>query len=127
MENSGYGSVIKGCYAGMFGYSGDDILLSLSISILQKMITICEEYAVHLGLSFSTDPNPLKSKTKCMAFLTKPRELPRLMLCGNPLPWVDSLLHLGNLVSNKLDGGQADMERKVARYIENGILDSISC
>ena len=64
------------------------------------------------------DPEPGKCKTKCMAFLTKQRELPNLMLCGNPLPWVDRLLHLGNLVSNKLDGGQADMERKVARYID---------
>ena len=54
-----------------------------------------------------------------MAFLRKPRELPSMMLCNNPLPWVDKLVHLGNTVGNKLDGGQLDMKHKAARYIDN--------
>ena len=53
-----------------------------------------------------------------MAFLRKPRELPSMMLCNNPLPWVDKLAHLGNTVGNKLDGGQLDMKHKAARYID---------
>ena len=35
-----------------------------------------------------------------------------------PLPWVDKLVHLGNTVGNKLDGGQLDMKQKAARYID---------
>ena len=36
---------------------------------------------------------------KCMAFQKKQRELPSMM------PWVDRFLHLGNRVSNHIDGG----------------------
>ena len=41
-----------------------------------------------------------------------------MYLCGNPLPWVDNIKHLGNVVSNQIDGGQLDMQTKVARYID---------
>ena len=41
-----------------------------------------------------------------------------MMLFGNPLPWVDKLLHLGNMVTNQIDGGQLDMKQKVARYVD---------
>ena len=41
-----------------------------------------------------------------MAFLKKPRVLPSLLLCGTPLPWVYKVKHLGNLISNTMDGNQ---------------------
>ena len=53
-----------------------------------------------------------------MAFLKKPRQLPNLTLCGNPLPWVEKLKHLGNTVSNVIDGGQLDMKIKSAKFID---------
>ena len=53
-----------------------------------------------------------------MAFLAKPRKLPDMYLCGNPLPWVDNLKHLGTMVTNKIDGGQLDIKQKIARYID---------
>ena len=40
-----------------------------------------------------------------------------MFLCDNPLPWVEKLVHLGNTVGNKIDGGQLDMKSKAARYI----------
>ena len=40
------------------------------------------------------------------------------MLCGNPLPWVDQIKHLGNYISNNLDGNQLDMKIKTAKYID---------
>jgi hypothetical protein len=67
LENSGFGCVIKGIYAGAFGFSDDDFLLSPSVSGLQSQINITEIYAVSHGLTFSTDPVPAKSKTKCIA------------------------------------------------------------
>jgi hypothetical protein len=53
-----------------------------------------------------------------MGFLKKPRELPSLMLCGDSLPWVDRLKHLGNTISNVLDGNQLDIRIKAAKYID---------
>ena len=96
----------------------DNWLLAPSLSALQDMLNTCQEFAAEHNLKFSTDKDLKKCKTKCMAFLHKPRELRSMMLCGNPLPWVDQLLHLGNMVSNKMDGGQVDMKQKEARYID---------
>ena len=89
-----------------------------SLSALQDILKTCEEFAAAHNLKFSTDPDPVKCKTKCMAFLKKPRELASMIMCGNPLPWVISLKHLGTKVSNNVDGCQADIKQKVASYID---------
>ena len=41
-----------------------------------------------------------------------------MLLNGNPLPWVDSLVHLGTRVTNKVDGCAQDMKEKTARYVD---------
>ena len=105
-------------YHGIFGYSDDNWILAPSLGALQDMLQTCEEYAATHNLRFSTDTNPNKCKTKLLAFLRKPRPLPSLSLCGNPLPWVDRLKHLGNTVSNVIDGCQLDMKVKNARYVD---------
>ena len=40
-----------------------------------------------------------------------------MMLCGNPLPWVDHCKHLGNHIQNKYDGMKQDLLKKQAQYI----------
>ena len=78
----------------------DNWALAPSLSSLQDMISTMEEYALSHNLKFSTDPDPQKCKTKCLAFLKKPRVLPFMKLCGNPLPWVDNVKHLGITVTH---------------------------
>ena len=56
-------------FLGLLGYSDDNFLLAPSREALQSMLLICEWYALRHGLKFSTDSNPIKSKTKCLAFL----------------------------------------------------------
>ena len=112
------GCWVMGQFRGIFGYSDDNWLIAPSLPALQDMLLTCQEYAASHNLKFSTDQDPKKCKTKCMAFLRRQRELPSMMLCDNPLPWVDKLLHLGNMVSNQIDGGQLDMKQKAARYID---------
>ena len=77
-----------------------------------------EEYAQSHNLIFSTAPNPVKCKTKCMAYLKKERVLPNMILCGTHPPWVDKLKHLGITVTNTIDACQKDIMIKRARYIE---------
>ena len=101
LSDSGYGCMIQGDYAGVFGLSDDDFLLSPSISGLDGMIKIAEDFSISHGLKFSTDPNPTKSKTKYIAWLKKPRPLPSLYLGGNPLPWVKKIHHLGVTITNE--------------------------
>ena len=88
-------------FLGILGYSDDNILLAPSIDALQTMLDICEKYAARHGLKFSTDRNPTKSKTRCLAFLQKERDLRPVLLCGNQLPWTASCKHLGNTIVTK--------------------------
>ena len=81
------------------------------------MIDICSDYAGKHNLSFSTNENPNKSKTKCTAFL-KQKELParKMFLEQKPLPWVTSIKHLGVTINDKMNIGQEIMEKR-AQYI----------
>ena len=53
-----------------------------------------------------------------MAFLLKNRELRKLKLCGNELPWVNTGRHLGMRLDNGSDIFQRDILEKRARYIQ---------
>ena len=115
------GCWVEGTYCGLFGYSDDNWALAPSLDSLQKILDTCQEYAASHNLKFSTDPNPTKRKTKCMGFLKDSRPLPRLLLCGNSLPWVQKLRHLGNTIENRITGGQLDNKIKNAIYIQKNI------
>ena len=85
------------------------------------MIWTCEKFAKSHNLQFSTDPNPVKCKTKLIAFSKHKDNLPtaKVYLCGNVLPWVDNVKHVGNTLTAFVDGMQKDMMIKRAQYIEN--------
>ena len=117
LERRRSGCWVKGIFLGLLGYSDDNICLAPSLHALQNMLRTCEEFALSHNLKFSTDPDPLKCKTKTLAFLKKARPLPNLILCGNPLPWTNKCKHLGINLENKIDGCQYDMKVKNAQYI----------
>jgi hypothetical protein len=58
------------------------------------MLRIAQDFNISNGLKFSTDLDPMKSKTKCIAWLKKSRELLKLSLYGNLLLWADRVIHL---------------------------------
>ena len=110
------GCWVKGYFHGIFGYSDDNFLIAPSLSALQEMLQTCKEYALGHNLEFSTDVRIAKCKTKCIAFLKKERELPKMRLCGNNLPWVKSGKHLGNAIENKINAMQLDIKKKKAHH-----------
>ena len=82
------GCHVGGVWVGAAGYADDLILLAPSRTAMKKMLLICEQYAEEHNLTFSTDPEPAKSKSKCL-FLCgyKKAEYPLpLQLCGQDLP-----------------------------------------
>ena len=103
------GCWVNNNFHGLFGYSDDNWVLAPSLDSLREMMKTVEEYCNDHNFKFSTDPNPKKCKTKCIAFLKKERNLPSIFLCGNPLPWVREGIHLGNNFSNKYDGMLRDI------------------
>ena len=112
------GCYMDNTYVGVLGYADDLFLLSPSIDGLQEMLKVCEEYARSHNLKFSTHVNPQKSKTKCMAFLLKEREIRGLTLCNNTLPWVKNGKHLGMRIDNSKNIFSRDIMEKRARYIQ---------
>ena len=72
------GSCVGRNYVGVLGYADDLYLMSPSVDGLQEMLKVCEKYAENHNLKFSTDEKPSKSKTKCMAYLTKQRVIRKL-------------------------------------------------
>ena len=66
LRKSGYGCWVNGNYHGIFGYSDDNMLLAPSKYAIQEMLKICEQYASEHNLQFSTNPDPVKCKTKCI-------------------------------------------------------------
>ena len=89
-------------YIGCHGYTDDLLLIAPSREGLQDMLKITEKYANENNITFSTDPNPVKSKTKGMIFTTKGDilEPEKLILNGNKLPWVTEAKYLGNKFEN---------------------------
>ena len=107
-------------YVGVLGYADDLYLMVPCIDGLQEMLKVCEKYAEDHNLKFSIDVNPNKSKTKCMAYLHKERELRNLTLCGNKIPWVKSGKHLGMRIDAIKDNILTrDIIEKRARYINS--------
>ena len=66
LRNSGLGCTIGSFYYGVQVYADDIILLCPSRLGLQAMIKICEKFATENNLKFSTNVDPVKSKTKCI-------------------------------------------------------------
>jgi hypothetical protein len=111
------GCWINGEYLGIAGYADDNFLISPTLEGLQEMLNTCDEYAKEHHLNFSTNKDPKKSKTKCMAFLQKDRKLKNMKLAGNNLPWVESGKHLGVKIENSIDGLKQDMMEKRGQFI----------
>ena len=105
-------------FVGILGYADDLLLLAPSRDALQEMITNCGKLTKELNLTFSTHDDPKKSKTKCMAFLEKERDLLNIRLNGKELPWVKSAKHLGCKITTE-EGGhlKSDLMEKRAVYI----------
>ena len=105
LRECGLGCHIGGVFVGAFGYADDVIILAPSRLALQKMLDICENFAIEHSMQFSTDSNPSKSKTKCILFsrTISNENVKNVLLNGNELPWVESAKHLGNLLANKIN------------------------
>ena len=65
------------------------------------MVSKCSDFMKQKKLKFSTNANPIQSKTKCVIFSRKAIDrlnVGPVKLNGDDLPWVDEVKHLGNLL-----------------------------
>ena len=66
LRRAGVGCHLGSVFCGAVGYADDILLLAPSRSSMETMLSICEVYAAENNLEFSTDPDPGKSKSKCI-------------------------------------------------------------
>ena len=86
------------------------------LSFRKNFLCILTNFTVKYNLRFSTDPNPEKSKTKCIFVCGKSRAWHKpanLILDGKQLPWVESAVHLGHVLHH--GAGHQDQEGEVHR------------
>ena len=83
------GCTIAGVYLGIVVYADDIFLLSPSREGLQTMMNICQKFAASRNLTFSTNVDIKKSKTKCIVFSRRKVQTENIVpiyLNNTPLP-----------------------------------------
>ena len=98
LSNLGVGCYVGEVFIGALGYADDLVLPAPSRTAMQLMLDVCQDFGKKNNLPFRTDPDPIKSKTKCVFFCGRKRQEKQspLKLYGVELPWVKSATHLGN-------------------------------
>ena len=115
LRQLGVGCHVGGLYMGAVVYADDVLLMAPTRGGMQMMLDKCEEYAAEHNIMFSTDPDPRKSKTKCIYVCGAKKNLSRpapLTLLGRELPWVASATHLGHELH---ESGSMDYDTVVKR------------
>ena len=118
LRRSGIGCHVLDLFAGAFFYADDLIILAPTRQALQEMLTICEDYATQHNMIFSVNEDPKKSKSKCIFFKYGREETPeRLILNGKPLPWVETIEHLGHTI-HESGKQESDCSQARAKFCE---------
>ena len=84
---------------GIAFFADDVILIAPCYQAMQVMLDKVEIFAHEYNIQFSTDPDPVKSKTKCIFICGNKKNLVKpapLTLCERALPWVRTASHLGH-------------------------------
>ena len=75
LRKLGVGAHVAGLYMGVTMYADDLLLISPTRGAMQQMLQVCDSYAAEYNISFSTDPSPSKSKSKCIFMVGKRKNL----------------------------------------------------
>ena len=117
LRKLGVGCHVGGLFMGVVVYADDVLLMAPTRGAMQMMLDKCQAYAAEHNIMFSTDPNPSKSKTKCIFVCGNKKNLVKpapLSLCGRELPWVSTATHLGHELH---ESGSMEHDAHVKRAI----------
>ena len=123
LRGLGLGAHVSGLFMGAVCYADDVLLIAPTRNAMQRMLLELEMFADESNITFSTDPVPAKSKSKCLFVVGNKRNLEKpapLTLCGRELPWVNQADHLGNMLTVQGDMEQ-DAAVKRAQFISSSV------
>ena len=86
-------------FLGAVAWADDFLLLAPNRESMQIMLNCCQDFSIKHNLEFSSDPDPVKTKSKAIFMIGKKTHLQKLvnlLLPGNPLPWVYHATLLGH-------------------------------
>lgn len=110
LSSTNVGCSVDGVFINNISYADDMVLLSPSISALQKLLGICESYAETHGLKYNA------VKSEFMVFKAGAKtysDVPSVRLYGSPLKRVTQFKYLGHWVSDDLsDNNDIERERR---------------
>ena len=123
LRKLGVGAHIAGMFMGVACYADDVVLIAPCRQAMQMMLNTVKSFADRYNISFSTDPEPKKSKSKCIFIVGKRRGLAKpvpLMLGDHQLPWVENAVHLGHVLH---ENGTMDHDVvvKSAEFIDKSV------
>ena len=124
LREENIGCHISGVFVGVVGYADDLILLAPSRHAAQRMLNVCEGFAAKFNIKFSTNEDPIRSKSKAIYVIGQggvglPRPV-NLVLCDRALPWVQQADHLGHTLHE--DGTmRQDIRQKRAQFIDSSV------
>ena len=104
-------------------YADDVLLIAPTRTAMQRMLYELEVFAAESNITFSTDPSPAKSKTKCIYVVGNKHHLAKpapLLLGGHVLPFVAQADHLGNILTEQ-GSMEQDTAVKRARFIQSSV------
>jgi len=97
LQKNGVGCWLQNQFFGCLCYADDLCLLCPSVTGLQKMLHICEEFGKEYNIIFNA------SKTQCIKFnRAKTKDDLNIVFDGKLLEWTDKLKYLGNWLQYNL-------------------------
>ena len=99
LKARGIGCHIGATFLGAVAWADDFLLTAPTRGAMQSMLDVCSSFAAEVGLQFSTDPNPARSKSKAVFVVGRKTDLEKpapLLLSGKALPYVAHATHLGH-------------------------------
>ena len=63
LRDLGVGAHVGSMFMGVTMYADDLLLIAPTRGAMQQMLEVCETYARNYNICFSTDPDPVKSKS----------------------------------------------------------------
>ena len=101
LSQLGVGCFWESHYAGALCYADDLVLLAPSLSAL-RLLSSCQEFALDRGLRFNA------TETQLIRFSSVPSSScsAEITFCGQQLPFVDTVTHLGHLLRYDLNDNE---------------------
>ena len=125
LTNSNVGCYVGSFFVGALAYADDIVLLAPTPSAMRRMLQLCDDYANEHSIMFNA------KKSKCLVASPRKRhsllsreQIRSFSVGGNSIDFVESFVHLGHVISSKLNDCK-DIENRRCNFI--GQTNNVLC